>query len=115
MFNILVDSQGPVIIRLAAAWTAAATTMPAACWSADVENLAPNYFGQFAPELQATPVRQGNMPPARRTVSDHLLTGPLPASEKQADLRSVMREIDSRTHNHAAKLPLPAAQERRGR
>lgn len=104
-FNILVDSRGPVIIDLPQAVDAAANNNASRMLERDVENLA-NYFGQFAPELQATQYgkeiwalyQRGELFP------DTLLTGRFQQSEKPADLRSVMREIDSARDDHAAKL-----------
>ena len=104
-FNVLVDSQGPVIIDLPQAVDAAANNNASRMLERDVENLA-NYFGQFAPELQATEYgkeiwalyQRGELFP------DTLLTGRFKQSEKEADVRSVMREIDSARDDHAAKL-----------
>ena len=104
-FNILVDSTGPVIIDLPQAVDAAANNNASRMLQRDVENLA-NYFGQFAPELQATQYgkeiwalyQSGELFP------DTPLTGLFKQSEKQADVRSVMREINSARDDHAAKL-----------
>jgi len=104
-FNVLVDSQGPVIIDLPQAVDAAANNNASRMLERDVENLA-NYFGQFAPELQATEYgkeiwalyQRGELFP------DTLLTGRFEQNEKEADVRSVMREIDSARDDHAAKL-----------
>jgi len=104
-FNILVDGQGPVIIDLPQAVDAAANNNASRMLERDVENLA-NYFGQFAPELQATQYgkeiwalyQQGSLRP------DTPLTGRFRQNEKPADVRSVMREIDSARDDHAAKL-----------
>jgi RIO kinase 1 len=82
----------------------------------DVENLA-NYFGQFAPELQTTQYGKeiwalyqcGDLFP------DTLLTGRFQQSEKPADVRSVMREIDSARDNHAAKLRYQQLKREEGR
>ena len=115
-FNILVDSQGPVIIDLPQAVDAAANNNASRMLERDVENLA-NYFGQFAPELQATQYgkeiwalyQRGELFP------DTLLTGRFQQSEKQADLRSVMREIDSARDDHAAKLRYQQLKREEGR
>ena len=82
----------------------------------DVENLA-NYFGQFAPELQATEYgkeiwalyQRGELFP------DTLLTGRFEQNEKEADVRSVMREIDSARDDHAAKLRYQQLKREEGR
>ena len=115
-FNILVDSRGPVIIDLPQAVDAAANNNASRMLERDVENLA-NYFGQFAPELQATQYgkeiwalyQRGELFP------DTLLTGRFQQNEKQADLRSVMREIDSARDDHAAKLRYQQLKREEGR
>ena len=52
-YNILVDSQGPVIIDLPQAVDAAGNNNAAVMLERDVDNLA-NFFGQFAPALNGT-------------------------------------------------------------
>ena len=52
-YNVLVDSNGPVIIDLPQAIDAAANNHACEMLLRDVQNLA-TYFGQFAPELLAT-------------------------------------------------------------
>jgi len=104
-FNVLVDGQGPVIIDLPQAVDAAANNNASRMLERDVENLAV-YFGQFVPELLATQYgkeiwalyQRGELFP------DTQLTGSFQQSEKKADVRSVMREIDSARDDHAAKL-----------
>ena len=104
-FNVLVDSQGPVIIDLPQAVDAAANNNASRMLERDIENLA-NYFGQFAPELQATQYgkeiwalyQRGELFPGTP------LTGRFKQSERKADVRSVMREITSARDDHAAKL-----------
>jgi RIO kinase 1 len=94
-FNILVDAHGPVIIDLPQAVDAAANNNAARMLERDVNNLAA-YFGRFAPELLGTRYgkeiwkiyESGNLTP------DVKLTGHFKASDKQADVKSVMREIN---------------------
>lgn len=94
-FNILVDEHGPVIIDLPQAVDAAANNNAARMLERDVNNLAA-YFGRFAPELLGTRYgkeiwkiyESGNLTP------DVKLTGHFKASDKQADVKSVMREIN---------------------
>jgi RIO kinase 1 len=94
-FNILVDAEGPVIIDLPQAVDAAANNNAARMLERDVGNLAA-YFGQFAPELLATSYgkeiwyiyESGNLTP------DVKLTGHFKGSNRQADVDSIMREID---------------------
>jgi RIO kinase 1 len=94
-FNILIDAQGPVIIDLPQAVDAAANNNAARMLERDVANLAA-YFGQFAPELLATSYGKeiwyiyetGVLKPGIK------LTGHFKGTNKQADLESIMREID---------------------
>jgi RIO kinase 1 len=94
-FNILVDAQGPVIIDLPQAVDAAANNNAARMLERDVGNLAA-YFGRFAPELLATSYgkeiwyiyESGALTP------DVKLTGHFKGSNRQADVDSIMREID---------------------
>ncbi len=94
-FNILIDAQGPVIIDLPQAVDAAANNNAARMLERDVSNLA-GYFGRFAPSLLATSYgkeiwyiyESGNLTP------DVKLTGHFKGSNKQADIDSIMREID---------------------
>ncbi|MDO8413457.1 MAG: PA4780 family RIO1-like protein kinase [Gallionellaceae bacterium] len=115
-FNILVDSTGPVIIDLPQAVDAAANNNASRMLERDVENLA-HYFGQFAPELRATQYgkeiwalyQSGELFPDTR------LTGHFNKIEKQADVRSVMREINSARDDHAAKLRYQQIKREEGR
>jgi RIO kinase 1 len=94
-FNILVDAHGPVIIDLPQAVDAAANNNAARMLERDVNNLAA-YFGRFAPELLATSYgkeiwkiyESGNLTPEVK------LTGHFKGSNKQADVKSIMREIN---------------------
>ena len=94
-FNILVDPDGPVIIDLPQAVDAAANNNAARMLERDVGNLAA-YFGRFAPELLATSfgkeiwtLYEGGKP-----TPEVRLTGHFKGRNKQADLDSIMREID---------------------
>jgi RIO kinase 1 len=94
-YNILIDSHGPVVIDLPQAVNAAANNNAARMLERDVDNLA-NYFGQFAPELLTTQYgkeiwklyQSGLLHPEVE------LTGQFKSSEKRADVKSIMREID---------------------
>jgi RIO kinase 1 len=94
-FNILVDAQGPVIIDLPQAVDAAANNNAARMLERDVGNLA-NYFGQFAPELLATSYGKEIWYLYESSVlnPDVKLTGHFKGSNKEADVESIMREID---------------------
>jgi RIO kinase 1 len=115
-YNILVDSKGPVIIDLPQAVDAAANNNASRMLERDVENLA-NYFGQFAPELHDTQYgkeiwaiyQRGELFP------DTPLTGRFKQTEKQADVRSVMREITAASDDHAAKLRYQQLKREEGR
>ncbi len=94
-YNILVDANGPVIIDLPQAVDAAANNNASRMLERDVDNLA-DYFGRFAPELLVTQYGKeiwklyeaGDLNP------DVVLTGRFKGSNKQADVGSIMREIN---------------------
>ncbi|MDO9104213.1 MAG: PA4780 family RIO1-like protein kinase [Methylovulum sp.] len=94
-YNILIDADGPVIIDLPQAVDAAANNNAARMLERDVDNLRA-YFGQFAPELLVT--RYGKeiwkLYESGLLHPDAELTGRFKSSEKVADVRSVMREIN---------------------
>lgn len=115
-FNILVDSHGPVIIDLPQAVDAAANNNASRMLERDVENLA-NYFGQFAPELQATQYGKEIWAIYQRgeLLPDTPLTGRFQQTEKRADVYSVMREITAARDDHAAKLRYQQLKREEGR
>jgi RIO kinase 1 len=94
-YNILVDAHGPVIIDLPQAVDAAANNNAPKMLERDVDNLAA-YFGRFAPELLKTQYgkeiwklyESGLLEPEVE------LTGRFKGSEKQADVKGIMREIN---------------------
>jgi RIO kinase 1 len=94
-FNILIDEHGPVIIDLPQAVDAAANNNAAKMLERDVNNLAA-YFGRFAPELLNTQYAKeiwkiyqtGKLSP------DTKLTGVFQVSNKKANVKSIIREID---------------------
>jgi len=94
-YNILLDSDGPVIIDLPQAVDAAANNNAQRMLERDVANLA-DYFGRFAPALLTTRYgkeiwklyESGNLHP------DVVLTGQFKDSDKRADVNSIMREIE---------------------
>jgi RIO kinase 1 len=104
-YNILIDSEGPVIIDLPQAIDAAANNNASRMLERDVENLA-SYFGQFAPELLRTDYGKeiwslyetGALQPQSE------LTGHFKRNEKLADLNGVMRVIDAARDEEAARL-----------
>ncbi|HUW51046.1 MAG TPA: PA4780 family RIO1-like protein kinase [Sulfuricella sp.] len=103
-YNVLVDSDGPVIIDLPQAVDAAGNNHACAMLERDVDNLTA-YFGRFAPELRATDYGKeiwslyegGELRPEIE------LTGRFKRSEKPADLDGVMREIAAARDEDAAR------------
>jgi RIO kinase 1 len=104
-YNVLVDSEGPVIIDLPQAVDAAGNNHACDMLQRDVSNLA-IYFGQFAPELLTTDYgmeiwslyKSGKLNP------EIALSGCFERSEKDADVAGVMREIDAALKEEAARL-----------
>ncbi|BCG62721.1 MAG: RIO kinase 1 [Methyloprofundus sp.] len=94
-FNILIDADGPVIIDLPQAVDAAANNNAARMFERDVNNLSA-YFGRFAPELLSKKYAKeiwkiyqtGKLTPETK------LTGNFKGSNKRADVKSIIREID---------------------
>lgn len=94
-FNILLGSEGPVIIDLPQAVDAAGNNHASSMLERDVSNLAA-YFGRFAPELLDTQYgkeiwslfEHGELHP------EIVLTGHFKQNTKPVDLRTVMKVID---------------------
>ena len=103
-YNVLVGSEGPVIIDLPQAIDAAGNNNAGRMLKRDIDNLAA-YFGRFAPELLSTSYgmeiwslyQGGHLHP------DIALTGHFELNEKPADVDSVMREIDSALKEEEAR------------
>ncbi len=103
-YNVLIDSNGPVIIDLPQAVDAAANNAACKMLLRDTENLA-TYFGRFAPELLASDYgreiwslyQSGQLHP------DSPLTGRYTPEEKPVDLNSVMREINDTLKEEMAR------------
>ena len=94
-FNILVGSEGPVIIDLPQAVDAAGNNHAPAMLERDVGNLR-HYFGRFAPALLKTDYGREiwALYEAGALKPDVPLTGKFERSQKAIDLDSVMREIE---------------------
>jgi RIO kinase 1 len=103
-FNILVGTEGPVIIDLPQAVDAAGNNHAPKILERDVVNLR-NYFGRHAPELLGTDYGKeiwalyeaGTLQP------DTPLTGRFDRVEKAVDLDSVLQEIDDARLEEAAR------------
>ncbi len=104
-FNILVGSDGPVIIDLPQAVDAAGNNHGKEMLTRDVNNMA-TYFGQFAPELKATQYAKEIWALYERgeLTLETKLTGHFEQQEKVVDMRSVMREIDNAKFQEKARL-----------
>jgi RIO kinase 1 len=104
-FNVLVGSEGPVIIDLPQAVDAAGNNHAKSMLERDVLNLT-TYFGRYAPELLVTKYgkeiwslyEHGALTP------DVELTGRFEQTLKPIDLGSVVREIDDARAEEAARL-----------
>ncbi len=104
-FNILVSSDGPVIIDLPQAVDAAGNNHAKDMLARDVKNLA-DYFGQFAPELLKTQYAKEIWALYERgdLKVDSPLTGRFAETNKAVDMQSVMREIKNAEFQEAARL-----------
>jgi RIO kinase 1 len=104
-FNILVGSDGPVIIDLPQAVDAAGNNHAKDMLTRDVKNLA-DYFGQFAPELLNTQYAKEIWALYERgdLTIDSPLTGRFAETKKAVDMQSVMREIKNAEFQENARL-----------
>jgi RIO kinase 1 len=104
-FNILVGSDGPVIIDLPQAVDAAGNNHAKDILARDVKNLA-DYFGQFAPELLNTQYAKEIWALYERgdLTIDSPLTGQFAETKKTVDMQSVMREIKNAEFQENARL-----------
>jgi RIO kinase 1 len=103
-YNVLVGSDGPVIIDLPQAIDAAGNKHASSMLERDVENLA-NYFGRFAPELRKTDYGKEiwSLYESGELHTEVKLTGRFERVEKPADLGGVMREINAALAAEAAR------------
>jgi RIO kinase 1 len=103
-FNILIDSDGPVIIDLPQAVDAAGNNHARSILERDVVNLR-NYFGRYVPEV--LPTNYGKeiraLYEAGALQPDTPLTGRFDRIEKAVDLDGVMQEIDDARFEDAAR------------
>ncbi|MGH1409585.1 MAG: PA4780 family RIO1-like protein kinase [Aeromonas sp.] len=112
-FNVLVDSQGPVIIDLPQVVDAAANNQARAMLERDVNNMR-NYYGIYAPELLKTNYARemwalyedGKLTPQSE------LTGQFEESREAIDLDAVLDEIASAEEEaYARQARMKAEQE----
>ncbi|MEO6271314.1 MAG: PA4780 family RIO1-like protein kinase [Lautropia sp.] len=111
-FNILVGSEGPVIIDLPQAVDAAGNNHASRMLERDVANLR-NYFGRFAPELLATDYggEIWSLYESGALRTDVALTGRFERDTAAVDLGAVLREIgDARLEEAARQLRLQQLQ-----
>jgi RIO kinase 1 len=103
-YNILVGSEGPVIIDLPQAVDAAGNNHAKAILERDVANLV-GYFGRFAPELLTT--RYGKeiwaLYEHNALTPSAVLTGQFAESETPVDLDGVIQEIDDARFEEAER------------
>jgi RIO kinase 1 len=104
-FNVLVGSDGLVIIDLPQTIDAAGNNNAAGMFERDVANMTA-YFGRFAPELLATDYGReiwklyatGELSP------ETILTGRFVQSSVPADVRGVMRDVDAARRWHELNI-----------
>jgi len=103
-FNVLLASDGPVIIDLPQAVDAAGNNHAARMLLRDVDNLR-DFFGRFAPELRATEYGPEIWALYARGLLrvDSALTGRYERDNRPADVQAVMREIDDARAEEAAR------------
>lgn len=104
-FNILVGSDGPVIIDLPQAVDAAGNNHAKDMLARDVKNLS-DYFGQFAPALLNTQYAKEIWALYERgdLTIDSPLTGRFAETNKAVDMQSVIREIKNAEFQETARL-----------
>ena len=93
-YNILVGSDGPVIIDLPQAVDAAGNSNASAMLERDVANLA-SYFSRFAPELAASDYGKEiwRLYQAGSLTPESELTGRIEADNRIADVGAVLEEV----------------------
>lgn len=103
-YNVLVGSEGPVIIDLPQAIDAAANNSAGSMLQRDAGNLAA-FFGRFAPELQTTDYGREiwSLYESGKLHPDIALTGAFTPSQAPVDVGSVIREIDDVIREEAAR------------
>jgi RIO kinase 1 len=95
-YNVLVDTNGPVIIDLPQAVDAAGNNNACRMLVRDVDKLTA-YFGQFAPELLATDYAHEiwSLYESGSLTTETRLTGQFHRDERPADIESVLEGIEA--------------------
>lgn len=103
-FNVLLATDGPMIIDLPQAIDAAGNNHAFRMLARDVENMA-QYFGRFAPELKQTRYapEMWALYQKGELYSHTPLTGIYAEPEGQTDVSSVMREIEDARREEARR------------
>ena len=104
-FNVLVDAYGPVIIDLPQAVDAAANNNAKAMLIRDVENMTA-YYGQFAPELlkRKYAYEMWALYEKSELTPETQLTGKFTEQKTNADVDSVLKEIEAAFEEYEANL-----------
>ena len=110
-FNVLLGTDGPVIIDLPQAVDAAGNNHAAMMLDRDVGNMAA-YFGRFAPELLETEYGKEiwKLYKSSELHPDVALTGRIEKDHRKADVRGVLREIEGARNEHEARQRFLAEQ-----
>jgi RIO kinase 1 len=103
-YNVLLGSEGPVIIDLPQAVDAAGNAHASGMLERDVGNLT-RYFGRFAPELLDTEYGKEiwSLYKSGKLFPEIELTGRYERIEKPVDVGSVMREVDDALKEEAKR------------
>jgi RIO kinase 1 len=103
-YNVLLASEGPVIIDLPQAVDAASNAHASSMLDRDVGNLT-RYFGRFAPELLDTEYGKEiwSLYKSGKLTPEVELTGRCERIEKAVDVGSVMRVVDDALKEEAAR------------
>lgn len=104
-YNILMATDGPVIIDLPQAVDAAGNNAARPMLLRDVQNLAV-YFGQFAPELLTTDYGQEiwKVYEAGELTPEYSLSGHFEADATPVDMEGLMHEIEETRREQEARL-----------
>src|SRR6266702_2854390 len=104
-YNVLVGSDGLVIIDLPQALDAAGNNNAASLLERDVANMTA-YFGRFAPELLATDYGREiwKLYASGELTPETILTGRFVQNSKPADVRGVMRDVESARRWHERNI-----------